>query len=113
MSGRATSVARMLTRARRSSAGGAVAVVSDMGRCAVAAQGVGGNYATHPRSVASGSARALLGERLDLGGVRLVDDAGAGQHRLATADSVRVRDVEHREDDRQVALEVLLLVDRE
>ncbi len=31
----------------------------------------------------------------------------------AVPDRVQVRDVEHREDDRQVALEVLLLVDRE
>ena len=43
----------------------------------------------------------------------LVDEARAGEHGLAAADRVRVGLVELEEDDRQVALQVLLLVDRE
>ena len=43
----------------------------------------------------------------------LVTKPGPGQHRLAAADRVRVRLVEREEDDRQVALQVLLLVDGE
>src|SRR5262245_4691504 len=58
-------------------------------------------------------ARALGGEHGDSRCVALVDDAGPGQHRLSVSNGVQVGDVEDGEDDGQVALEVLLLVDRE
>src|SRR5262245_30122652 len=58
-------------------------------------------------------ARAGLGQLLDRGDVRLVDEAGAREHRLAAADRVRVLPVQLEEHDRQVALQVLLLVDGE
>src|SRR5436853_483284 len=58
-------------------------------------------------------AGALRRERGHLGRVRLVDDAGAGQHRLTVADRVQVRPEQDGEHDRQVPLQVLLLVDRE
>ena len=45
--------------------------------------------------------------------VGLVDEARAGEDRLAAADGVGVRLVQLQEHDRQVALQVLLLVDRE
>ena len=45
--------------------------------------------------------------------VVLVDEAGAGEHRLAATDRVEVVLVQREEDDRQVPLEVLLLVDGE
>src|SRR5919198_1089433 len=48
-----------------------------------------------------------------LRGVRLLDVAGAGEHRLSAADGVEVVLVEVEEHDRQVALLELLLVDGE
>src|SRR5919202_3813018 len=58
-------------------------------------------------------AGAGLGQLLDRRDVRLVDEAGARQDRLSAADRVRVVAVQLQEHDRQVALQVLLLVDRE
>ena len=58
-------------------------------------------------------ARARLGELLDRRDVGLVDEARAGEDRLAAADGVGVRLEQLQEHDRQVALQVLLLVDRE
>src|SRR4051794_10896809 len=55
----------------------------------------------------------LARQLLDRGRVVLVHEARAGEHGLAAADGVRVRPEQLQEDDRQVALEVLLLVDRE
>src|SRR3954468_3509934 len=110
MSGRATRRATMLTPVIRSS--GAVATggaaVSDMS---------GGRYAgwaaTMPPTPGRLLARALGGERRDLRGIRLVDDARPREDLAATADGVQVGDVEHRERHGQVALQVLLLIDRE
>src|SRR3954451_12741643 len=59
------------------------------------------------------SPRPLARELLDRRHVGLVHEAGAGEHRLPAADGVGVRLVELEEDDRQVALQVLLLVDGE
>src|SRR6266576_1720850 len=58
-------------------------------------------------------ASALRCERGHLGSVRLVDDAGAGQHRRTVSDGVEVRCEEDCEHDGQIPLQVLLLVDRE
>src|SRR5262245_35114662 len=99
MSGRASSFESGLTRVSRSSprAGSAVgAAVSVMVLAADA-----GRAAATPAPDRRVLARALRGELRDLGRVRLVDDPGAGQHRLAVADRVQVRDVEHREDHGQ------------
>src|SRR4051812_49401308 len=54
--------------------------------------------------------RAGLGQLLDRRDVALVDEAGPRQHRLAAADRVRVVPEELQEHDRQIALQVLLLV---
>src|SRR3954454_12598654 len=59
------------------------------------------------------SARAGLGQLLDRGDVVLLHEPGAREHRLAAADRVRVVAEQLQEHDRQVALQVLLLVDRE
>ena len=104
----ASSRASGLTRVSRSS-GGAVAVAA----VSVAGASRPGGRAPPARPARHVLARALGGELGDLRRVRLVDDPGPGEHGLAVADRVEVRDVEHREHDRQVALEVLLLVDRE
>src|SRR6476660_912063 len=58
-------------------------------------------------------ARARLGELRDGVDVGLVDEAGAGEDRQAAADGVGVGLEQLQEHDRQVALQVLLLVDRE
>src|SRR4029079_416117 len=58
-------------------------------------------------------ARAGLGQLLDRRDVRLVDEARAREHRLAAADRVGVLAVQLQEHHRQVALQVLLLVDGE
>src|SRR5918996_919583 len=60
-----------------------------------------------------GSARALLRELLDGIGVGLVHEAGAGEHRQPAADRVGVLVEQRQEHDRQISLEVLLLVDGE
>src|SRR5206468_9247642 len=95
-------------RTSRSSGAAVGAAVS-----AIAASSIrraGGSPAARPAGLLAG---ALRGERGDPRRVALVDDAGAGQDRLSVADRVEVRLVEDGEDDRQVALQVLLLVDRE
>src|SRR5207244_1158978 len=57
---------------------------------------------------------ALRGELGDLGDVGLVDEGRAGQHGLLTAAAVvAVVLVEPQRVDRQVALQIRLLVDRE
>src|SRR5215813_12936496 len=56
---------------------------------------------------------AGLRELRDGRGVVLVDEARAGEDRLAAADGVGVGLEELQEHDRQVALQVLLLIDRE
>src|SRR5918996_227593 len=60
-----------------------------------------------------GSARALLRELLDGIGVGLIHEAGAGEHRQPAADRVGVLVEQRQEHDRQISLEVLLLVDGE
>src|SRR5829696_582086 len=62
---------------------------------------------------AAGSAGAGLRQVGDLGRVVLGHEARAGQHRPAAADGVEVGLVLGEQHDRQVALLVLLLVDRE
>src|SRR5215217_4920608 len=57
------------------------------------------------------SARALGGELLHRVGVRLVHEPGSGEHGQTAAHRVGVRVEQRQEDDRQVTLEVLLLVD--
>src|SRR6266508_2788574 len=109
MSGRVSRRLRGPTRARRSSEGAPAAVVSVIATLP-SVRHVGGASATAHDPV---SASALLCERRDLCGVRLVDDARPRQHGLAVAHGVEVRGVEDCEDDRQIALQVLLLVDRE
>src|SRR4051812_47149746 len=69
--------------------------------------------AAEPGAVVLMSARPLRCQLLDLGRVALVDEARPGQDRLAAADGVRVGLEQRQEHDRQVALQVLLLVDRE
>src|SRR5215217_4887988 len=59
------------------------------------------------------SARALGGELLHRVGVRLVHEPGSGEHGQTAAHRVGVRVEQRQEDDRQVTLEVLLLVDGE
>src|SRR5215217_4755719 len=59
------------------------------------------------------SPRSLLRQLRDRVGVVLGDVAWAGEHGLAAADRVRVGLVQRQEDHRQVALQVLLLVDGE
>src|SRR3979490_2469848 len=54
---------------------------------------------------------ALPGQARDGGRVALVDDARAALHGVEAPDGVGVLLVELQEEDRQVALEVLLLVD--
>ena len=49
----------------------------------------------------------------DLGHVLGVDEAGTGEDRQAAAGGVEVGRLQVHEDDRQVALEVLLLIDGE
>src|SRR3954454_5483138 len=98
---------RKPTRTSRSSgraAGAAVAMVRSPDQRA-------GDRGRPP--VAVSLARACLRELGDVRWFRLVDDSRPGQHRLAVPHGVEVRHPEHREHDRQVALEVLLLVDRE
>src|SRR5437773_2726041 len=98
------------TRATRSSIGAA-------GGFAVAAcwamSGTGGGTGSRPAAESQALAGALPRERDHLRRVRLVDEPRAGQDGLAAAHGVRVRVVEIEEHDRQVALQVLLLVDRE
>src|SRR6266550_1130282 len=109
MSGRVSSRLSGPTRTRRSSEGAPAAVVSVIAALRSVRHVGGGSAAAH-RQV---SASALLCERRDLRCVRLVDDPRPCQHRLPVADSVEVRRIQDREDDRQVSLQVLLLVDRE
>src|SRR5205814_4446647 len=61
-------------------------------------------------SLLPGAALGVRGHRVDVG---LVHETRAGLHRLATADGVAVFLVQLEEHDRQIALLVLLLVDRE
>src|SRR4051794_15527804 len=58
-------------------------------------------------------AGALTGELLDGRGVGLFDEAGPGEHGLAAADGVGVVLEQLQEHDREVPLEVLLLIDGE
>src|SRR4051812_11104684 len=100
--------------ARRSSwtgtGGGAVVVVIWCVSWVRAGGAAGRGRGRPPGSLLAG---ALPGELLDGRGVGLVDEARAGEDRLAAADGVRVGLVELQEHDRQVPLEVLLLVDGE
>src|SRR4051812_33877397 len=66
-----------------------------------------------PGSLMGRLAGALAGELLHRRRVGLVDEAGAREDRLAAADRVGVALEQLQEHDRQVALQVLLLVDRE
>src|SRR4051812_5740460 len=79
--------------------------------------GVGGGAASADVAVllmvAPASPRAGRRELRDGGGVALVDEAGAGEHRQAATDRIEVLLVEDEEHHGQVALQVLLLVDRE
>src|SRR5690242_11813324 len=81
------------------------------------ATGVGGGAASADVAallmLSPGSPRARRRELRDGGGVALVDEARAREDRQAAADGVEVLLVEDEEHDRQVALEVLLLVDGE
>src|SRR5919198_1622035 len=106
ISGRASRRLSGPTRTRRSSSGAVGAAVS-----AIRSSLHGWATGRPPTRVVLAS--AFRCERGDLRRVRLVDDAGAGEHRLAVADRVQVRLPEHGEDHRQIALQVLLLVDRE
>src|SRR5438128_7415114 len=110
MSGLVRSRESAPVRTSRSSGRAVGAAVSAM---SFLQSGPGRAAARRPPRDRSLLARALRGERGDPRRIRLVDDSRPGQHRLAVADRVEVRDVEDREDDRQVPLEVLLLVDRE
>src|SRR5712691_3754928 len=85
MSGRARSRASGPTRTRRSSGRMSGAAVSAM--AVPPLRRVGDRAAAHPDRFLAGSLRSEGGY---FGRVRLVDDAGAGQHRLAVADRVQV-----------------------
>src|SRR5262245_5142327 len=65
------------------------------------------------RAVSFGLAGPLFRKGRDLGRVGLVDETGAGEHGLPAADGVQIRVVEVEKHDRQVSLQVLMLVDRE
>src|SRR5918911_366951 len=104
MSGRVSSRLRTPTRTSRSSAGAPGAVVSLVAPSRSLRRVGGGIAAAHGRL----SASALLRQCRNLRGVRLVDDARPGQHRLAVADRVQVRHEEDGEHDGQVSLQVLL-----
>src|SRR5262245_15029949 len=118
LSGRLRSRAKTPTRARRSSEGGAEAgagavVVISFSRSSsqwYAREGAGGQEyrPTHPRRAL---ACALLCKSRDLRRVGFVHDPRPGQHRLSVPDRVQVVHEQVGEYDRQVALEVLLLVD--
>src|SRR6266542_2105200 len=108
MSGRVSRRASGPMRTRRSSGATLGAAVSAIAGSS-APEG-GRPRGRPPRPVLAGALRC---ERGRLGRVRLVDDAGAGQHGLTVADRVQVRPEQDGEHDRQVPLQVLLLVDRE
>src|SRR6266542_1381661 len=108
ISGRVSTRVSGPTRTSRSSGATLGAAVS-----AIAGPSVQRGGRPHGRPPRVVLASALRCERGHLGRVRLVDDAGAGQHRLAVADRVQVRLEQDGEYDRQVSLQVLLLVDRE
>src|SRR6187401_3219362 len=112
----------------RSSVGAAVVAVTvppwslcccpRSGRCHVsrgsAVAGCGsGRAAAVPPAPNPGSASAFLRQLLDLLGVLLRHEAGAGVHRLTATEDVTVELVEVEKHDREVTLGVLLLVDRE
>src|SRR6266511_1790810 len=107
MSGRVSRRGRKPTRIRRSSPRCGWAAVS-----AIEASGrwVDDRRPPTRRRLLAGSLRS---ERGDLGRVRLVDYSRPRQDRLPVAHRVQVRPVQVGEDDRQVPLEILLLVDRE
>src|SRR5438132_9163460 len=108
MSGRVSTRASGPTRTRRSSGravGAAVSAMSVLLRR--------GGQPARPAPSPVRLAGALGGERGDLRRVRLVDDSGAGEDRRTVSDGVEVRHVEDGEHDRQIALQILLLVDRE
>src|SRR6266576_732358 len=107
MSGRVSSRASGPTLTSRSSGGAFEAAVSAI---AIFSSIVGAAREGCPQCQL---ASALLCECGDLRRIRLVDDAGAGQDRRAVSDRVQVRHEQDGEDDRQVALQVLLLVDGE
>src|ERR687895_674634 len=114
-SGRRANFVRGLTSARRSS------TTDVVGSTAVAwlliaislLLGARGRRPACSRPPAPYSASPLLRQLLDGVGVALVDEARAGQHRQAAADRVVVLVEQRQEHDRQVPLEVLLLVDGE
>src|SRR5918998_1125565 len=114
-SGRRANFVRGLTSARRSS------TTDVVGSTAVAwlliaislLLGARGRRPACSRPPAPYSASPLLRQLLDGVGVALVDEARAGQHRQAAADRVGVLVEQRQEHDRQVPLEVLLLVDGE
>src|SRR5919106_1912665 len=119
-SGRRSSLVSMLTSAMRSSTtdvggGGSSAVawllIPVSSSSLVRLPGGPEPAGSGPPGV--GSARALLRELLDGIGVGLVHEAGAGEHRQAAADRVGVLVEQRQEHDRQISLEVLLLVDGE
>src|SRR5581483_9609013 len=109
ISGRRKTCERIPTRASRSSAG-AAGGVADAASWAMTGAAAG---RSPPRRPSSRLARSLRSERDHLRRIRLVDEARSGQHRLPAADRVRVRVVQEEEHDREVALQILLLVDRE
>src|SRR5581483_9482288 len=109
ISGRRKTCERIPTRASRSSAGaaGGVAVAACWDITGAAA----GRLSAPPPSPRL--ARALRRQLDHLRRVRLVHETRSRQHRLAAADGVRVRVVQVEEHDREISLQVLLLVDRE
>src|SRR5829696_1121674 len=118
-SGRRSRRVMKLTSARRSSTTdvvggvGGSAVVAGLVTSSPPPDGRGGRPRAGAGRVALTSSSALGGELLDRVRVRLVDESRSGQHRQAAANGVRVLVEQRQEYDRQVTLEVLLLVDRE
>src|SRR5580765_4084121 len=108
MSGRVSNRASGPTLTTRSSGGAFGAAVSAM---AVNPLRWGGRPEDCPPHLRLAS--SLCCERRHFGGFRLFYVARAGKHRCAVPVGVEVRHVEHGEHDRQINLQVLLLVDRE